>query len=69
MKTMILTTLVISNATIVWSLIGLFLVAAFVYRVIDDMKTVRSIDHELKNKTLMHTVEPTRKEDTSHHVA
>jgi len=51
MKTMILTSLVITNATIVWSLIALFLVAAFSIRAIDDIKTVKKMDQSFKKKT------------------
>lgn len=57
MKTLALTLLAASQPIMVWSLIAIFLVAAFVYRVVDDIATVKKIDSSLKTKAMMKTVE------------
>lgn len=54
MKALAITLLSISNATIVWTVIGLFLVGAFIFRIVDGIKTVKNIEKSLakrKSKT------------------
>ncbi len=58
MKMIALTLLAASQPVMVWSMIVLFLVAAFVFRVVDDLATVKKIDKALKTKATMKTMEP-----------
>lgn len=47
------TILAVSNSTIVWSIIALFLVGAFLFRIVESLKTVKKMESAYKAKTEM----------------